>query len=132
MSVKGNTTYVSVEATDLSAYINTSSLTRGAGTENLTTYGKTAEVHGGTLINGRFTMGGLYAAGATGPRAILDPLVGTTCAIIRRTEGTGTGKPEQSFDGVLTSYVETNPVGGYITWSAEFVVSDDVTPTTQA
>jgi hypothetical protein len=129
----GKNTYVSVGGDDISTWTNTSELTRGAQSHDLTMYGATSEVHGGGLKNGKFTAGGRYDNTAgTGTAAVLGPLVGTTVEIVRRVEGTGTGKPESTFDGLLVSYVETSPVADYVAWSAEFTVSGDIDDTPQA
>lgn len=126
-------TELSVAGDDISGWTNTSEMTRGAGTSNVTHYGSDDEEHAGTLRNGQFTCGGTYDnAAATGPGAVLDPLVGQTVEIVRKAEGTGTGRPQQTFDAVLEQYVETAPVADYVTWSAQFKVSGPVVKTNQA
>lgn len=128
----GRHTKISVGGDDISVWTNTSELTRGAANHNVTTYGKDDEVHTGGLRNGQFTCGGIYENTAvTGPHAVLNPLIGETVEIIRQPEGLGTGKPTQTFDAVMTQYVETNPVADMVTWSAQFTVSDAVAETTQ-
>lgn len=129
--IHGKDTYVSVNAVDLSAFTNTSEFTRSADSHDVTTYGKDSHVFQGGLGNATFTMSGTYDNGATGPRDTLEPLVGTVTTVVRRPEGTGSGLPQDSFSGLLTSYVETNPVADMVAWSAEFQVSDDVTSTNQ-
>jgi hypothetical protein len=57
--------------------------------------------------------------------------VGTNATITRKPEGTGVGKPLETFDAVLEQYVETNPVADFIKWSAKFTVSDAIATTTQ-
>jgi hypothetical protein len=44
-------------------------------------------------------------------------------------EGTGTGKPQDAFTGILKKYTETNPVDDMVTWSAEFEISGAITTT---
>lgn len=128
----GKSTVITVSGNDLSVYTNTSGFTRGADEHDVTTYGKNDHVVAGGLGTGAFTMGGTYDNAASGsPRAVLEPLIGTVVTVIRRPEGTGVGKPQQSFSALLKSYVETNPVADYISWSAEFTKSDAVTRTTQ-
>lgn len=68
----------------------------------------------------------------TGPRAVLQPIVGTVVELIRRPEGTGTGKPEETVDVLITKYTETNPVDDMIKWAVEGQCSDDIATTTQA
>ncbi|XTZ16415.1 hypothetical protein ACQSSU_03155 [Micromonospora echinospora] len=129
----GRHTYISVGSDDISTMTNTSELTRGAQSHDLTMYGDDYEVHGGGLKNGKFTCGGRYDNTAgTGTAAVFNPLIGETVEIVRRPEGTGTGKPEQTFDGLLVSYVETSPVADYVAWSAEFTVSGGITNSVQA
>lgn len=131
--VHGKNTFVSVDGNDLSAYTNTSNLNASADVHQLTTYGKNTHVFGGGLANNQVSLGGSYDNHATtSPRRILLPRRGTTVTLVRRPEGTGTGKPQDTLSAVLTSYVETNPVGGYIEWTAEFQGSDDVTTIDQA
>lgn len=128
----GKNTYVSVNAVDLSAYTNTSEFTRSADSHDVTTYGKNDHVFTGGLGNATFTMGGVYDNGSSGPRDTLEPLVGTNVTLIRRVEGTGSGRPQDSVDILITSYVETSPVADMVTWSMEAQCSDAVTSTNQA
>lgn len=131
--VHGKNTVVMVDGNDLSAFTNNSTFTDGADVHDLTTYGKNSHVHEGGLGTGGFQMSGSYDNTAgTGPRAVLQPRKGTTCVVVRRPEGTGSGKPMDTFDGVLSSYVETSPVADFVQWSAEFTISDDIDNTAQA
>ena len=128
----GKSTKISVDADDLSAYTNTSEFERGSDEHDVTTYGKDDHVVQGGLLTGKFTMGGVYDnTAATTPKAIMPPLIGTVVEVIRMPEGTGTGKPTQTLDALLTKYVETSPVADMVTWSAEFTKSDAVATTTQ-
>ncbi len=135
----GKTTFVSVGGTDLSPFINDSELNQTAETHDVTGYKDAAgtdmsKEYIGGLTDATFTMDGFYDDGATNPSEVLRPLVeaAAAVAIIRRVEGTGSGLPEQTFNAVPTGYTETAPVGGEITWSAEFQVTGQVTETTQA
>ncbi|RQW83556.1 hypothetical protein [Micromonospora globispora] len=130
--VHGMNTVITVAAKDISAYCKTSSFELSADVHETTGYGKTAKTRQGGLLDGKFTCGGTYdSTASTGPRAALKPLLGTSVAVVRKPEGTGTGKPSDAFSGVLTKYVETSPVDDMVTWSAEFEISDVVTTTTQ-
>lgn len=118
---------------DLSAWINTSTFTTGADSHDKTTYGKSDHVFQGGLKTGTFSMGGFFDVTETfDPRYVLGQANGQTASITRRPKGTGAGLPEQSFDAVLTSYVETSPVADLVTWQADFTVSDAVTHSTQS
>ena len=110
---------------DVSAFCTDSNCEQSSGTEDNTTYGKNAVVKGPTLLDGAFACSGKYDDTSTGPRAVLKPLVGTVVNIKYRPEGTGSGLPQDSFDAVITKYVETAPVAGYRQWSLETEPSDE-------
>jgi hypothetical protein len=129
----GRSTVVSVAAKDLSAYTNTSQLNRKADVHDTTCYGVDDKTKQGGLRENTFTMGGIYDSTiATSPRGVFVGAVGSTLAIVRKPEGTGSGKPNEAFSGVLNSYVETNPVADMVSWQADFDISGPVTTTTQA
>lgn len=117
-------TVIIVDGNDISIYCTDSNRKRTAGTEDNTTYGKDDEVHDPTLRKGEFGCGGKYNTAATGPRAVIDPLVGTKVNIKYRPEGTGSGLPQDSFDAVITGYEETAPVAGYRLWTMTTQPSD--------
>jgi hypothetical protein len=129
----GKHTIITVATNDISPYCTTSQLTRGGDKHDLTGYGKNDHVFQGGLKTGSFTCEGFYDNTATvGPRNALLSLVNTNVAVVRKVEGTGTGKPSEAFDALLEEYVETNPVADYVKWSAKFTVSDAITDTTQS
>lgn len=130
--VHGKDTFVSVDSNDLSAYANTSEFSRTVDSHDVTTYGQNGHVYAAGLTDGTFTMSGTYDNTTSGPRDIIEPLVGgAPVTVIRRPEGTGSGLPEDSFSGLLTTYTETNPVADMVSWSTEFQISGDVTSTNQ-
>ncbi len=132
MFIHGKDTYISLNAANLSTFVNTSELSREADEHDVTTYGKAAHVVQGGLLGGKASMAGIYDNTAgTGPRAVIRPLIGTVVTLIRRPEGTGAGKPQDSASVHVKSYVETNPVADMVAWSCEMTLSDVVTSTTQ-
>jgi len=130
--VHGKDTYISLDGDDLSAFTNTSDLTRGADEHDVTCYGKQDHVVTGGLGKGQASMGGIYDNTATGPRAVIEPLIGTVVDLVRRPAGTGSGKPQDSVDVLVLEYVETNPVADMVSWTCKFTLSDAVTTTAQA
>ncbi len=128
----GKDTFVSLNGSDLSAFTNESEFGRKADKHDVTTYGKADHVYAGGLGDGSFEMSGIYDNGVTGPRDIIEPLIGTVVTLIRRPEGTGTGKPQDSVSVLVEEYVETSPVADMVTWSATLQPSDAVTSTNQA
>jgi hypothetical protein len=125
-------TVILVDSNDVSAFTNDSTCEQSVKTEDTTTYGKDAEVYDPTLLSGAFSCSGKYDDSATGPRAVLKPLVGTKVTVKYRPEGTGSGLPQDSFDAVITKYTETAPVAGYRLWSLETQPSDTWDSTDQA
>lgn len=128
----GKDTVLKVATIDISQYTDTSELEVGADDHDVTTYGKDDHVYQGGLGNHSFKCSGTYDTTAvTGPRALLKPLVGTTAAVVRQPEGTGSGKPQDAFNMLITKYVETNPVADMVKWSLEGKVSDAIDSTPQ-
>lgn len=132
--IHGKNTYIDVGGNDLSNFINNSEFGRSRDTSDVSGYGDDNKAYIAGQQDGTFSCEGSYDDGASGPRAILEPLLdsGAETTIIRRPEGTGTGLPQESFGAILTSYVETNPVADKITWSAEFQKTGAITETVQA
>lgn len=130
--VHGKNTVVTLNAVDLSAYTDASELTRSADIHDVTTYGKNSHVKVGGLLDGKGSLSGTYDSAVGGPRATIEPLIGTNVTLIRKPEGTGTGKPQDSVSVVVGEYTETNPVADMVKWSVSLELSDEVTTTTQA
>jgi hypothetical protein len=130
--VHGKNTVVKVATKDLSTYTDSSELERSGDSHDVTTYGNVAHRKAGGLLDGSFKMSGTYDNTAvTGPRAVLEPLLSTVVAVIRQPDGTGTGKAQDTFNALLTKFVETSPVADMVKWSAEFEIDGDVDSTPQ-
>lgn len=129
--VHGKSVVVTLDGDDLSAFCNTSTTERTADSHDVTTYGKSSHVFQGGLLVGTGTIGGFYDSGTDGPRAVIEPLIGTVVAYVDEPEGTGSGKPRRTVDALVLKYTETRPVADMITWSADLQFSDDVAITTQ-
>lgn len=132
MFVHGKNTYISLNAADLSAFTDASELSRTSDSHDVTAYGKNSHVKQGGLLDAKATMSGTYDNGATGPRATIEPLIGTVVTLVRRPEGTGTGKPQDTVSVLVVGYVETNPVADMVKWSAELECSDEIVSAAQA
>jgi hypothetical protein len=130
--VHGSNTVLLVDGNDLTAFTSDSEIDRKADFHDVTPYGATAHIKDGGLEDGSGTMSGTFYDDATGPRAVLEPLTGTKVTLVRRPAGTGTGKPQDSVDVVITGYKETAPSAGMISWVATFELADAVDATAQA
>lgn len=131
-TAKGKNLVVLINGTDISQYCDSNEHHVKPDIIDKTTYGKDAHVKEGTLLDGNGSIGGIYDTSAVaGPRAILEALVGQTVPYIRRVEGTGSGKPQNSVSVVVGEYVETAPVGEIVRWTCALEYSDSVNNTPQ-
>jgi hypothetical protein len=128
----GRDTVIIIDGHDISPYCKTSELEASADTHDITGYGKDSYVFSGGLLTSKMSLGGWYDDTSSGPKAVLEPLLGTTVTLVRRPEGTGSGLPQESVSVVVGKYVETNPYNDIIAWSCDLQGSDDITRTTQA
>jgi hypothetical protein len=131
----GKDTVLKVNSNDISAYTSESELDETTDTHEATGYGVDDHEVDPGLNAGTFTCGGTYNSTAvTGPRAVFKAVKALNAAvpIIRQDEGTGAGKPQDSFNAVLNSYVQTNPVADMIKWKASFTITGAVDSTAQS
>jgi hypothetical protein len=132
--IHGKSTVVIVNAVDLSQFVKTSEFTRGKDLHDTTHYGDNEHEYSAGLGDNAFSMGGTYDNTAgTGPRAVLRPLAdsGAPVTLVRRPEGTGAGKAQDSVTILVEKYVETNPVADMVAWSAECKCSGAVNSAAQ-
>jgi hypothetical protein len=130
--VHGSDTYISIDAKDISQYCTQSDFKRTADSHDVTTYGQNAHVYRGGLSDGTSSVSGIYDNTAvTGPRAALEPLLGTVVELIRRPDGTGSGKAMDTVDVLVGEYTETSPVADMVTWSLSLQLSGEVDSTAQ-
>lgn len=127
--VHGKNTYISLNGTVLSSYCNTSNLDQEADEHDVTCYGATDYSVSGGLLKGAFTMGGIHDDGTAGPKAVIEPLLGTVVTLIRGPEGNTAGQPKETVSVLVKKYTETNPVAGMVTWSCDMTKSGAVTRT---
>ena len=133
-TVHGKNTELTGDGNDLSAYCDNSEFSQTVDTDEDTSYGSDNKTYIPSLIDGTFTFGGRYDDGASGPKAVIEAIIDGDAAVawVRKPEGTGDGLPNEAFNGIVTSYVETNPVGGKITFSCDVQITGAVTRTTQS
>jgi hypothetical protein len=130
--VHGKSVFVSLDGSDISAFCTSVGPKRTADTHDVTTFGKNSKVYFGGLLDGTFDVEGIYDNTASGPKAVIEPLLGTTVTMIYRPEGTGSGKPQTTVDVLISSYEETAPVADMVTWKASLQGSDDAIVSDQA
>jgi hypothetical protein len=119
--VHGKGVVVSVDAKDLAAYGTSCEYELKADSHDVTTFGNDTKVFAGGLKESSMKIEGTYDDTATtGPRAVLEPMVGTVVEMIYSPEGSGSGNPTRTWDCLLTTYTETAPVADMIKFSAQF------------
>ena len=128
----GKQTVITIATKDISPFTKTSNYERTAPAHSTTGYGVDDELYAGGVRVNTFTCGGAYDNTVlVGPRIVLHAAVGTTVAVVRKVEGTGTGKPQDSFNAVVTKYAESSPYDDIVSWSAEFQISGPITTIAQ-
>lgn len=128
----GRLTVLTVATKDISLATKTSTFDGSADVHDTSGYGVTNRTKAGGLIDGKFTASGTYDLTAvTGTPTALEGKEGTSQAIVRKVAGTGTGKPQETFTGILAKFTVTDPVDDMVTWAAEWEVSGVVDRTLQ-
>lgn len=128
----GKLTVLTVATKDISVSTKTSNFSGSADIHDVTGYGVNSHAKKGGLKDGKFTASGTYDTQATtGTPTALEGQEGTEHAIVRKVAGTGTGKPQETFTGVLSKFDVSAPCDDMVTWSAEWEVTGDVNRTTQ-
>lgn len=123
----GKTTVLTIATKDISLFTKTSNYERTSPEHATTGYGVDDETYLGGVRKNTFTCGGAYDNTAlVGPRIVLHAVVGTVVVIVRKVEGAGTGKPQDTFSAVVTKYAESNPYDDIVSWSAEFTITGPI------
>jgi hypothetical protein len=131
-TAKGKSMVVLLGGADLSQFCDTNEHHVKPDIIDKTTFGKNSHVKEGTLLDGSGSIGGIYdTSQSIGPRAVIQPLMGTTVTYIRRPEGTGTGLPQDSVAVVVGEYVETAPVAEIVRWTLALEYTDDINSAVQ-
>lgn len=131
--VHAKNTFISIDGNNLSTFTNTSSWEDSSAKHDVTCYGANRMAYAYGLGDGKQTIGGVYDNTAAGPKAVLEAIkdAGELVTLIRRPEGTGSGRPQESVSVLVEKYTESSPVADMVTWSADLQMSGDITRTTQ-
>lgn len=129
----GKNTVIIIDGDTLTTRIKNSGLDQTTDTEDVTCYGVDDKEYDVSLRDGKFKMDGVYDTATTGPKKVLERIIDAKEAVtlIRRIEGTGSGKPQESFSVIVENYSETAPSSGYVMWSADMQKTGPITRTTQ-
>jgi hypothetical protein len=122
-----------VNGTNIAAYCNSIETERKVDSIDTTTFGQAGHTYLGGMTDGTIKIEGMYDDTAGGPKAIIEPLMvsGLLVTAVYRPEGTGSGRPQQSCNVLVTSYSESSAVADMIKWSSELQLSGGVTDSVQ-
>lgn len=131
--VHAKDTFISLDANDLSAFTDTSSWEDTSEKHQVTCYGAERHAYAYGLGDGKQSMGGTYDNTAAGPKAVIEGIKDAKelVTLIRRPEGTGSGKPQESVQVLIEKYNESSPVADMVKWTCDLQFSGDITRTTQ-
>ncbi len=130
--VHSSVTVVKLGSNDISSYVKSSDITFEADVHDVTTYGTTSKVYKAGLTDATISLEGWFDTAATGPRKLIQPLIGNgTVVFTRQLEGTGTGKSQDVATVIVKSFNESAPVADIVTWKAELQVTGGVNSTAQ-
>jgi hypothetical protein len=131
-SIHGKDFYISVDAKVLTTFVKTSNWEAEAGVHDYSGSGSDNTNFRGGQVKRTFTMGGWYDASLTTGPGYLETKMGATVPMVRRIQGTGTGKPEQTCSVVVGKYVESQKNDDIVQWTCDFTVDGAVVASTQA
>jgi hypothetical protein len=130
----GKTAVVTVNAVDLSTFCNNLDFNVDVDTADTTTFGSTWKSAIAGVAGGKLSLTGDYdGTVTTGPSsALLLCIAGAVpVAVVHKPGGTLTGQRQNAFNALVTSFSESSPVGGVVTFKADLLVTGAVTSTTQ-
>ena len=125
--VSGSDVVVILNGTDISPFCTSVEQARSIGLVDITPYGSPGRTHTSALTDGVVNIAGLYDTDDTfGPKALIEPLLGSTATMTYRPEGAAPGGPEQTYSVLVASYREVAALYDMIRWTAQLQVSGTV------
>jgi hypothetical protein len=131
--ISGENTVITINATDISAFTNSTDFTDTTEVYDSTCYGSTRKTKKAGIGDGTITISGVHDDAAGGPRTVLKALKAARAAVtfVFRPEGTGSGLAQSSVSVIVSSYKDSDPVAGLITWEAQLDMTGALTETDQ-
>lgn len=130
----GRHTVIIIDGNNLSAFSDNTEENDETDVHDVTTYGNARKNYVAGLGDGTFSIGGTHDNGATGPRTVLKTIkaLGEPVPFQYRTEGTGSGLPEEQVDVIVKSYKQTAPVADMVKWTCELQMTGALVEIDQA
>lgn len=126
----GKDTHFTLDATDISAYTDTSSLERAVENAEVTTYGDDDREYIAGLRGHNIPLGGPWDP--TLDAAVIGADDGAVVPFIFGPAGSTTGLVKYSGNCLFQNYTVSSPVSGRVAWSASVVITGAVTRATFA
>jgi hypothetical protein len=125
---------ITVNAVDISAFCTSLDLSIDQDTGETTTFGSSWKSFIAGTMGGKLSIQGDYdGTVTTGPASaiLLAQATAVPIAVVHKPGGTLSGQRTNSFNALITSYAETSPVGGVITFKADLLPTGTITSVTQ-
>jgi hypothetical protein len=130
----GSKAVITVNAVDISAFCTSLDLSIDQDTGETTTFGSAWKTFIAGTMGGKLSIQGDYdGTVTTGPASaiLLAQATAVPIAVVHKPGGTLAGQRTNSFNALITSYAETSPVGGVITFKADLLPTGTITSVTQ-
>lgn len=130
----GKTAEITVNSVALSAFCTSADFTVDVDTAETTTFGSAWKSFLAGVPGAKLDLVGDYdGTASTGPAAVIMAAIaaGVAIPIVHKPGGTLSGQRTNSFNALITSYSESSPVGGVITFKAALLSTGTVTSVTQ-
>lgn len=126
----GKDSYLSVNAVNLTTYLDSIEFPRSVETAETTTMGSESKSYISGLSDATISIAGKWdETASTGPDAVLSGLVGSDSSVAFEYGPHGNAASAIKYSGnlFLTSYQVSSPLGDVVAFTAEFQVTGDIT-----
>ena len=130
----GKNAEITVNAVALSTFCDSADFAADVDTGDTTTFLSTWKSALSGVPGAKLDLVGKYdGTASTGPAAVFMACIagGVPVAIVHKPGGTLTGQRTNSFNGLITNYTESSPVGGIVSFKAAILATGAVTTVTQ-
>ena len=130
----GKTAEITVNSVALSAFCDSADFTVDVDTADTTTFGSTWKSALAGVPGAKLELAGKYDGTAgTGPAAVIMAIIaaGIAVPVVHKPGGTLSGQRTNSFSALVTSYAESSPVGGIVSFKCGLLTTGAVTTVTQ-
>jgi hypothetical protein len=115
----GSNSYISVDAQDLSAWVDSVTVGRAQDTAQTTAFGDDDHTFIAGLKSGTFSLGGHWDA-TTQDGTLTGTFDGSSVEIIYGPEGNTAGQVSYTANCLVTDYSVSSPVADKVSWTASF------------